>query len=1007
MKRIKQAMFTILVVAGIVLAGSMTSAGTPGGPATPAQLAELATAQQALDRALTLGSDEIIPKAALRGAVIDAVIEVHDPQTLTAVYGVAPIRSAEGKFLGLIGVAPEGSRWLWYNFHCPFDKFPPVSADEAGQRLNAARGAAAPGAMPEQPILIAGCDKHLYWRYEPTAGESWLIDAVLGAAPVLNSLDQSATKALTPDGTLPLEDQSGRPQPSGGSPSPGNLGDLGLEPAPAALPACYNIPGIPYHFQITDWFCGPASLQMIMDYYGQEIGQQNIADVANDVVNSGTMATDMRRAAHFSGMSYCIQDSTLKGYKERKLGYACIDASFMTGQASKLKNAVYAQYPVFVLTWFDASHSAGHYRVVKGYDDNLNVFIVHDPWYAGALCGPDLLVNQDFFITDLWAYSGFWCMVASPWILSPSVPATAAVGETVSVGLKVHYPGPARFKGLYPVTNCQATISLPAGLALASGTPTVALPNMVSDDSATVTWSVVVLGPVGDWGLAFQAQALVQSSSYSYPSYSDTIGGQAYDLITAGSEVASGWGAEERLTNDAGSSATCFPGSRAMVAEDDGTIDLVWADTRDGNSEIYYDRRASGTWQAAVRLTNDPAFSDAACIARGPDGSLHVAWVDQRDGNQEIYYKRWDQASGWSADERVTTYSEVDRCPTIAVGDSLVYLAWERRLGGSYRVAAVEFATRGSAGWSSPVDVDGSPTRDSYHPSLTIGPGGLLHLVYERQTSNTANEHEKVMYKSWNGAAWSASVGLSSGVSFGRSPAIAVTSDSKIHVVWQDGEDLNGDIFYAWYDGTSWQPTQQIVAGGTEASTPSIATDPTGNVDVAWVDNRNGESEIYMKTKSGGTWGSETRLSQASGASVLPTVAADHLGGLYVVWTDFRDGNADLYFRANQGQASVPSGPVGPVAGGLVRLSNPSPMPFAAEVRLALTLEQASQVSVEVFDVRGQLIRTLAGGRRAPGTYELAWDGCTSSGTKAASGLYFVALRSPLGKDVKSVVLVR
>jgi hypothetical protein len=771
-------------------------------------------------------------------------------------------------------------------------------------------------------------------------------------------------------------------------------------------PAAYCIPGIPYHFQITSWYCGPASLQMIMDFLGEEVGQHNIADVANDIVGSGTYRDDMRRAAHFSGMSIAVQDPSLQGYNERQLGYACMSSSFLSNQGGRLKNTVYAQYPVFTLTWFDASHSAGHYRVVKGYDDSLDVFVIHDPWYSGYPSGPDLLINQSYFIDDLWAYSGHWCMVVSPWLLKATFASSVAEGDTFTVDLDVVYPGPTRFKNQYTCASCEATINLSSGLALAGGSATIALPDMSSDDTVSVSWDVVAVGPPGDWGMAFQAQGILSGSCGSYPSYTDSIGGHAYETVTVGGSLLAAWDAEERLTDDDGSSETCFPGARAMAVGGDGDVHLVWADTRDDTGEIYYRKRVESTWETEVRLTQDPGHAHSPCIAEGADGRLHVAWVDSRDGNYEIYYKSCDPVGGWSTDERVTTYGEVDCFPAIAAGDTAIYLAWEQRQGGAYRTAAVFSSVRTGLGWSTPIDVDASPARDSYRPSLAFGPDGLLHLVYERQTSNVPDEYEKVVYKSWDGSLWSSRTGLSSDLSFSRSPVIATASDSTLHVVWQDGENTGGDIFYVLYDGTSWQTVEQIVTGGTEACSPSVAVDGSLTVHVAWVDHRHGDSEVYYMSKDGSGWREDVRFTQAQAASVMPTIATNSGGRVCVVWTDLRHGNADLYFRATSSGSGV-GAPVVIDISKKVLLSYPYPMPFTSQARIAFTVTEPSEVFLDTYDVEGRLVKTLASGYYGAGTYRATWDGTTRWGGKAAPGVYYIRCASPLGIDTKRIVYVR
>ncbi len=955
-------------------------------------------ASSLLDRAVAGGSRNLVPVEALSDAMLGDVITVHHPVTLLPSYGVVPVRSRSGRLIGIVGVDAAGERWLWCTFNYPHADFPMVHADGAASKLRAGRQRLGLDGDVSRPILIQGCDKHLYWHFQDASGEKWLVNALAGQTRILRSSNRSAGPALTPGKAA-----------FGSGDAEHNILIEGAAPDIPILtetPGAYNIPGVPYHFQITSWYCGPASLQMVMDYWGEEIDQDDIADVANDIVDYGTYSDDMRRAAHFSGMSTCIQNPSLQGYNERKLGYACMDANIFSDPAQKLKNTVYENYPVFILTWYGPTHTAGHYRVVKGWDEYLAAFIIHDPWYSGSLCGPDLIMSETLLIDDLWQYSGYWAMVACPWELTPSVPTSIAAGDTFSIDLRVVYPGPTRFSGQYNCTDCEATITLPAGLTLSGGTATQSLPDVSSGDTTLVAWDVVATGQ-GDFGVAFQAKGTLSGSCLSYPSYSDSVGGRVLETVSVGSALLAGWDNEEQLTSDDGSSLLCFPGARAMIVGSDGSTHLVWADTEYGTNDIFYMKNSGGTWSMPVAISDVPGFSTTPCVAEGPDGKIHVAWVDSRDGNNEIYYKYWDPILGWSAEERVTSYGEVDYCPAIAVGDTAVYVAWDSRLGGAYRVSAVFFSERTSLGWSVPVDVDASAARDSYHPSLAYGPDGILSLAYERQTANDPNEHEKIVLKTWDGASWSARTGISGDLEFSRYPCIAAGNDTTLHLVWQDGAGVYGAIYYAYYDGTAWQSTVQVSPAGVEATTPSVSVDSSGIAHIVWSDHRHVDTEIYYAGYHELVPVDDARLSYASGHSTVPTVAAGTSGEICVVWCDLRNGNADLYFRSVTDQSGVPAMDSGKARSRSVVLKAPYPNPSTSSTTVAFTLVRGAFASVRVFDVEGRLVNTLADGFFDAGIHSTAWDGRTKSGSEAAAGIYFIRCLSPIGEDAKRVVIAR
>jgi hypothetical protein len=96
----------------------------------------------------------------------------------------------------------------------------------------------------------------------------------------------------------------------------------------------------------------------------------------------------------------------------------------------------------------------------------------------------------------------------------------------------------------------------------------------------------------------------------------------------------------------------------------------------------------------------------------------------------------------------------------------------------------------------------------------------------------------------------------------------------------------------------------------------------------------------------------------------------------------------------------VPGGPAGTAL-------SVSPNPFRPRTSIAFTTTRAGQVSVRVYDVSGQLVRTLADGSLGSGSHLLEWNGAMQSGRRAAPGVYFVRLRSPDGESSRRVLLMR
>jgi len=83
------------------------------------------------------------------------------------------------------------------------------------------------------------------------------------------------------------------------------------------------------------------------------------------------------------------------------------------------------------------------------------------------------------------------------------------------------------------------------------------------------------------------------------------------------------------------------------------------------------------------------------------------------------------------------------------------------------------------------------------------------------------------------------------------------------------------------------------------------------------------------------------------------------------------------------------------------------PNPFNATIAMRYGVPVAGPVTLRIYTVTGQFVRTLVDRRGVPGTYTVTWDGRDVSGRTMASGVYVVRLHTASDERVLRVSLVR
>jgi hypothetical protein len=96
------------------------------------------------------------------------------------------------------------------------------------------------------------------------------------------------------------------------------------------------------------------------------------------------------------------------------------------------------------------------------------------------------------------------------------------------------------------------------------------------------------------------------------------------------------------------------------------------------------------------------------------------------------------------------------------------------------------------------------------------------------------------------------------------------------------------------------------------------------------------------------------------------------------------------------------------VRGDALILHQNSPNPFGGSTQIAFVMPGgARQADLEIYNVQGQVVRSIAVGPEPGTTGSVAWDGTDNAGQRVASGVYFYKLSVDGRSAIRSMVLLK
>jgi hypothetical protein len=334
----------------------------------------------------------------------------------------------------------------------------------------------------------------------------------------------------------------------------------------------------------------------------------------------------------------------------------------------------------------------------------------------------------------------------------------------------------------------------------------------------------------------------------------------AYVVMLTGSVHAAAWPASQAI--DLGSSATQL--NPAVAVDSAGNVYVAWEDYRNGNADIYFSQLSAGTqaWSTPVRLNNDDTGEAQLKPSIAVGGSyVYVAWEDARWGTDDwdIYSTRrpigggsWESdqlINGDRADYQIPDQGNQKRVSLCVEGGGVVYAVWQDRRNGAKKTYYSERAPS-AAEWA-------------LNDKVTAGEGTYSDDPNEQMSPNIA--------------------------------CINLGYTLLRYAVWEDHRSDNANIFYSQrnLDGSWAVDLAEKISDDPnkkEQTVPAMAFNSYGTAVAVWLDERTGATQIWGASKpNGGSWTANYQISSAGAQNseyVHPRVAVASDGTPYVVWID-------------------------------------------------------------------------------------------------------------------------
>ncbi|MCK4305612.1 MAG: T9SS type A sorting domain-containing protein, partial [Candidatus Eisenbacteria sp.] len=362
-------------------------------------------------------------------------------------------------------------------------------------------------------------------------------------------------------------------------------------------------------------------------------------------------------------------------------------------------------------------------------------------------------------------------------------------------------------------------------------------------------------------------------------------------------------------------------------------------------------------------------FAGETCsLALDENGHAHICYLGDEASSYCLKYAHWtgtswdiqvvDNESGWVG-EFCSLKLDSLGCPHISYYDKyydcLKYASWD---GQEWDVEVVNYGF----GWCTSLQLDSFD-----YPCIAY-----------------YGEGHNLDYVRWNGTGWDFHNVDNFGGNVGSiDVSLALDSQCYPHITYYM---FNNTLRYARWDGSDWIIT--TVTGNYGGAYSWLVLDSQDYPHIVYYQAVGNNWNVWYKYWDGSYWHNEV-VNEPLGGGWNCRIALDSHEYPRICYYDQNDVSLD--YASPRIEARIEDEITPSSVNTSIHLDN-YPNPFNPTTTVSFVLEENAKASIEVFNVRGQLVRTLLKGKLDAGLYRTVWNGRDEHGMQVRSGTYFYRL---------------